>query len=67
MEIKFNGVDRLYNEFWYRLTRRAMETWNTGRVVQGEYLQKFETKIVWFFSTHQKKKPLTRLFFLMVA
>ena len=45
MEIKFNGVDRLYKEFWYRLTRRAMETWKTGRVVQGEYLQKFETKI----------------------
>lgn len=45
MEIKFNGVDRLYKEFWYRLTRKAMETWKTGRVVQGEYLQKFETKI----------------------
>ena len=48
MQIKFNGIDRLYNEFWYRLTRRAMETWNTGCVLQGEYLQKFETKIVKF-------------------
>jgi dTDP-4-amino-4,6-dideoxygalactose transaminase len=41
-KIKFNGIDRLYNEYSWRLTRRAKEVWQSGNVLQGQHLQKFE-------------------------
>ena len=32
-KIKFNGVDRVYDEYSWRLTRRAKQAWQTGLVV----------------------------------
>ena len=45
LKIKFNGVDRLYKEYSWRLTRRAKQVWATGNVLQGQYLEKFEKEI----------------------
>ena len=41
-KIKFNGIDRLYDEYSWRLTRRAKQVWSQGNVLQGQYLEKFE-------------------------
>lgn len=43
--IKFNGVDRLYADYSWRLTRRAKAVWQSGDVLQGKYLQELENKI----------------------
>lgn len=43
--IKFNGIDRLYADYSWRLTRRAKEAWRSGDVLQGKYLQELEKKI----------------------
>ena len=43
--IKFNGIDRLYADYSWRLTRRAKEVWRSGYVLQGKYLQELENKI----------------------
>jgi dTDP-4-amino-4,6-dideoxygalactose transaminase len=44
-KIRFNGLDRLYDSFSWRLTRRAKKAWETGIVVDGTFLQKLEAKI----------------------
>jgi dTDP-4-amino-4,6-dideoxygalactose transaminase len=44
-KIKFNGLDRLYNDYSWRLTKRAKEVWRSGDVLQGKYLQKLEEDI----------------------
>lgn len=44
-EIKFNGVDRLYDKYSWRLTRRAKAVWQTGNLLQGKYLKQLETEI----------------------
>jgi len=44
-KIKFNGVDRLYADYSWRLTRRAKAVWQSGDVLQGKYLQDLENKI----------------------
>lgn len=44
-KIRFNGLDRLYDAYWWRLTRRAKQAWQTGIVVEGEYLKQFEVKV----------------------
>ena len=44
-KIKFNGIDRLYDAFSWRLTRRAKAVWNTGQVLQGNYLKELETEV----------------------
>ena len=44
-EIKFSGVDRLYDAYSWRLTRRAKKVWKSGQVLQGQYLKELETKI----------------------
>jgi dTDP-4-amino-4,6-dideoxygalactose transaminase len=43
--IKFNGVDRLYGAYSWRLNRRAKAAWKSGDVLQGKYLKQLETKI----------------------
>ena len=44
-KIKFNGIDRLYDDYSWRLTRRAKTVWQTGDVLQGKYLRQLETDI----------------------
>ena len=44
-KIKFNGVDRLYDAYSWRLTRRAKAVWTSGHVLQGKYLKQLETEI----------------------
>jgi len=44
-KIKYNGVDRLYKAYSWRLTRRAKAVWTSGQVLQGEYLKQLETEI----------------------
>ena len=44
-KIKFNGVDRLYDDYSWRLTRRAKSVWQTGDVLQGEHLKELEKQI----------------------
>ena len=43
--LKFNGIDRLYDSYSWRLTRRAKAAWETGEALQGKYLKELETKI----------------------
>lgn len=42
--IKFNGVDRLYDQYSWRLTRRAKKIWRSGQVLQGPELSNLEKK-----------------------
>ena len=35
-QIKFNGVDRLYDDYSWRLTRRAKRAWSSGMVLTGK-------------------------------
>ena len=44
-KIKFNGVDRLYDDYSWRLTRRAKVVWQSGDVLQGKYLAQLEKEI----------------------
>ena len=44
-KIKFNGIDRLYNAYSWRLTRRAKAAWSSGQVLQGQFLKQLETEI----------------------
>ena len=44
-KIKFNGIDRLYDEYSWRLTRRAKQVWTSGKVLQGDYLANFEKQL----------------------
>ena len=43
--LKFNGVDRLYDAYSWRLNRRAKVAWKSGDVLQGKYLKQLETEI----------------------
>ena len=43
--LKFNGVDRLYDAYSWRLNRRAMAAWKSGDVLQGKYLKQLEIEI----------------------
>ena len=43
--LKFNGIDRLYNAYSWRLNRRANAAWESGDVLQGKYLKQLETEI----------------------
>jgi len=36
-KIKFNGIDRLYNKYSWRLTKRAKQVWKSGQVLQDSY------------------------------
>jgi UDP-2-acetamido-2-deoxy-ribo-hexuluronate aminotransferase len=45
--IKFGGIDRIYNEYSWRITRRAKEVWSSGNVIssrhiEGSFLDSFE-------------------------
>tara|TARA_R110001592_G_scaffold76556_2_gene231008 strand:- start:2755 stop:3813 length:1059 start_codon:yes stop_codon:yes gene_type:complete len=44
-KIKFNGIDRLYADYSWRLNRRAKAVWQSGDVLQGKYLKQLETEI----------------------
>ena len=44
-KIKFNGVDRLYEAYSWRLNRRAKAVWQSGDVLQGKYLKQLEIEI----------------------
>jgi dTDP-4-amino-4,6-dideoxygalactose transaminase len=44
-KIKYNGVDRLFNAYSWRLTRRAKAAWSSGQVLQGQFLKQLETDI----------------------
>ena len=43
--IKFNGIDRLYDKYSWRLTKRAKQVWETGHVLQGSYQAELEKVI----------------------
>ena len=43
--LKFNGVNRLYDAYSWRLNRRAMAAWKSGDVLQGKYLKQLEIEI----------------------
>lgn len=43
-KIKFNGIDRLYDNYSWRLTRRAKKVWQSGNVLLGPELKKLEKK-----------------------
>ncbi len=48
--IKFNGLDRIYDAYSWRITRRAKQVWRTGNVVgnrhvEGSFVDKFETAV----------------------
>ena len=45
MQIKFNGIDRLYDAYNWRLTYRARQAWTTGKVLEGQYSKKFEVEV----------------------
>ena len=40
--IKFFGLDRLFDNYSWRLTRRAKKVWRTGQVLQGPELKNLE-------------------------
>lgn len=44
-KIKFNGIDRLYDDYSWRLTRRAKAVWESGNVLQGKYLKELEKQV----------------------
>tara|TARA_B100000424_G_scaffold270583_1_gene270384 strand:- start:29 stop:1087 length:1059 start_codon:yes stop_codon:yes gene_type:complete len=44
-KIRFNGLNRLYDAYSWRLTRRAKKAWQTGQVIEGKFLQDFEAKV----------------------
>jgi len=51
--IKFGGVDRIYDAYSWRITRRAKEVWRSGSVVssrhtEGSFLAKFEKSVAKF-------------------
>ena len=51
--IKFGGVDRIYDAYSWRITRRAKEVWSSGNVIssrhtEGSFLDKFETSVAKF-------------------
>ena len=37
MENKFNGLDRIYDNFSWRITRRAKAVWKTGNVISSNH------------------------------
>lgn len=48
--IKFGGIDRIYDAYSWRITRRAKEVWRSGNVIssrhtEGSVLDKFETAV----------------------
>ena len=43
--IKFNGADRLYDAYSWRLASRAKSAWKSGDVLQGKYLKQLETEM----------------------
>jgi len=51
-KIKFNGIDRLYNKYSWRLTKRAKEVWESGQVLQGSCQAELEKVI----AEHYKRK-----------
>ena len=51
-KIKFNGIDRLYDKYSWRLTKRAKQVWESGQVLQGSYQEELE-KII---AEHYKRK-----------
>ena len=51
--IKFGGVDRIYDAYSWRITRKAKEVWRSGNVVssrhtEGSFLDKFEKSVAKF-------------------
>ena len=51
-KIKFNGIDRLYDKYSWRLTKRAKQVWQSGQVLQGSYQAELEKTI----AEHYKRK-----------
>ena len=51
-KINFNGIDRLYDAYSWRLTRRAKEAWRSGIHVKGLKLKELEIKVA---SKYQRK------------
>ena len=63
MNIKFNGLDRIYDNFSWRITRRAKAVWKSGKVissshVKDSYLDIFE-KAVGYLEVHDEKYFIT--------
>ena len=51
-KIKFNGIDRLYDKYSWRLTKRAKEVWQSGQVLQGSFQNELEKTL----AEHYKRK-----------
>ena len=51
-KIKFNGIDRLYDKYSWRLTKRAKLVWQSGQVLQGSYQAELEKTL----AEHYKRK-----------
>ena len=49
-KIKFNGIDRLYDKYSWRLTKRAKLVWQSGQVLQGSYQAELEQTIAKHFA-----------------
>lgn len=43
-QIRFNGIDRLYDAYSWRLTRRAKRVWRSGQVLDGPELKELEER-----------------------
>lgn len=48
--IKFGGIDRIYDAYSWRITRRAKEVWRSGEVIssrhhEGTFLDRFERSV----------------------
>ena len=42
MNIKFTGLDRLYDSFSWRITRRAKAVWKSGNMLIGRHVSTSE-------------------------
>ena len=51
-KIKFNGIDRLYSKYSWRLTKRAKQAWQSGQVLQSSYQLELEKTL----AEHYKRK-----------
>ena len=54
-KIKFNGIDRIYDSYSWRITRKAKEVWKSGSMVTSRHTEKsfldcFEKSVAKFTS-----------------
>ena len=64
--IKFGGIDRIYDAYSWRITRKAKEVWKTGKVISsrhtdGSPLDKFEKACLLYTSPSPRDKTVSRM------